>query len=247
VPEAYPARGRRWHEQAFNRAGRRAVALVAPSADVAADITAAGVAAPVTVITHGTDHLGAPDGAGAEALLVRLGVEGDFLLSVGTLEPRKNLVRLVEAYRRARTQMPTALPLVVVGPDGWGATPPWLSGSAPVTGVVPTGPVDDATLSALYQRARLLAYVPLREGFGFPPVEAMRAGTPVVASAMPSLGGAGLVVDPTDVDAMADALARVATDEGLRQALVAEGRLRVEPLTWAAAARAHMALWESVA
>ncbi len=108
------------------------------------------------------------------------------------------------------------------------------------------GPVDDATLAGLYERARLLAYVPLTEGFGFPPVEAMRHGIPVVASALPSLGGAALVVDPLDVGAIADGLVRGATDDALRADLVARGTERTAGLTWTTSARAHVALWETL-
>ena len=132
-----------------------------------------------------------------------------------------------------------------------GLTDTDLQGFAEVISQLPapkpaTGPVDDGTLAGLYERARLLAYVPLVEGFGFPPVEAMRQGIPVVASAMPSLGGAGLTVDPHSVEDIAAGLVRAATDEGLRATLVAGGIERTAPLTWAQSARAHVALWESL-
>jgi alpha-1,3-rhamnosyl/mannosyltransferase len=230
---------------------------VVPSEPAARDVAGAGAdASSIVVIPHGSDHLPAPDHGSAGALLDSLGVEGNFLLSVGTLEPRKNLGRLVEAYGRARPRLPGAWPLVVVGPGGWGPTPTFRTGTAPGTGqgageapaggVVASGPVDEGTLAALYERARLVAYVPLTEGFGFPPVEAMRQGTPVVASPMPSLGGGGLVVDPEDVDAIAAGLVDVASDEGLRADLVARGIQRTRDLTWMASARGHVALWESV-
>jgi alpha-1,3-rhamnosyl/mannosyltransferase len=206
----------------------------------------------IVVIAHGSDHLPAPDDKGATTLLQRLGVEGDFLLSVGTLEPRKNLVRLSDAYGRVRPKLPTPMPLVVVGPEGWtGSRAPGAHGdtSAPgpdAPGVIATGPVDDAILAALYGRARLLVYVPLTEGFGFPPVEAMRIGTPVVSSPMPSLGGAGLVVDPQNLEEIGTAILRAATDEALRSELVAGGFERAKQLTWAASARRHVDLWESL-
>jgi len=247
VPETFPGRGRRWHRAAFDRARRRAVRLVVPSDPAARDVVDAGAdPASIVVIPHGSDHLPAPDRTSAAALLEGLGVEGDFLLSVGTLEPRKNLARLIEAYGRARPGLPGPWPLVVVGPGGWGRSP--LAGAeGHVAGVVPTGPVDDATLAGLYGRARLLAYVPLTEGFGFPPVEAMRQGVPVVASPMPSLGGAGLVVDPAQVDDIASGLVAAATDETRRAALVDGGLERTQEMTWRASARAHVALWESLA
>jgi len=246
LPGAFPSRGRRWHEAAFGRALSRATRFVVPSESVASELGAAGVAAgsPV-VIPHGSDHLPMPDRTSASALLARLGVQGDFLLSVGTLEPRKNLTRLVAAYQRARPHLPAPWPLVVVGPTGWGDDP-LIGSSGSLSGVVAAGPVDDGTLAALYQGARLLAYVPLTEGFGFPPVEAMRQGTPVVSSPLPSLGGAGLVVDPERVDDIAAALVEAATDEKRRAELVAIGSARTRDLTWVASARAHVSLWESM-
>jgi glycosyltransferase involved in cell wall biosynthesis len=254
VPDAFPGRGRRWHEASFRRARRRAARLVVPSSEVAGDVVAAGAeASSIVVIAPGCDHLPEPDGVAARALLESRGVDGPFLLSVGTLEPRKNLARLIDAYERARPRLSVPMPLVVVGPTGWGdAGQPGPgqpgsghSGSGPV-GVVWTGPVDDGTLAALYARAHLLVYVPLTEGFGFPPVEAMGLDTPVVSSPMPSLGGAGLVVDPLGVDDIASALVRAANHEGLRAELVAAGRKRAGALTWAASARAHVRLWESL-
>ena len=169
VPGAFPDRGRRWHEAAFDRARERAARLVVPSEETAAQVLGAGLdPATVEVIAHGADHLGPPDLTSADRLLERLGVTGDFLLSVGTLEPRKNLARLVEAYGRARPRLPGPWPLVVVGPTGWGDRSGPGSGAGPTPGVVVTGPVDDRILAALYEKARLLVYVPLTEGFGFP-------------------------------------------------------------------------------
>ncbi|HVC71412.1 MAG TPA: glycosyltransferase family 1 protein [Acidimicrobiales bacterium] len=245
VPEAFPRRGRRWHEAAFRRARHRAARFVVPSEAVGGDLARAGADdSSIVVIAHGCDHLPDPDRTAASRLLRRLGVDGEFLLSVGTLEPRKNLARLVEAYRRVRWRLPAPWPLVVVGPTGWGSTSAFAGDSG--AGVVPAGSVDDGVLAALYERARLLAYVPLTEGFGFPPVEAMRQGIPVVSSPLPSLDGAGLVVDPLDVAAIAAALLRAATDDALRSESVVRGIERTADLTWATSARAHVALWESL-
>ncbi len=240
-PEDYPSRGRRWHEAALGRTLRHATHFVVPCEAVAADLVDAG--APeraVSVIPLGSDILRERDDAGASALLERLGVRGEFLLSVGTLEPRKNLPRLFEAYGAARRSLPGPWPLVVVGPPGWG---PELEHGE---GIVFTGRVGDGTLASLYARARLLAYVPFEEGFGLPPVEAMRYGTPVVSSPLPTTGGAAHEVDPTRVDDIAGALVEVATDDGLRARLADAGRARAGSLTWESAARAHVALWNSL-
>ena len=237
-PEAYPDRGRRWHEAALQRALARARLLIVPSSTVADDLLAAGApAARVEVVEEGCDHLAAPDDDAAGALLAGLGVTGDFLLTVSTLEPRKNLPRLLAAYDTVRDRLP---PLVVVGPAGWGPE------VRPGAGVVLAGLVTGGTLTSLYRRARVLAYVPLREGFGLPVVEAMSCGAPVVASAVPSAGGAALEVDPFDVDAIAGALLQAATDDARRAELVAAGRARAEGLTWERAAEHHLRLWKAM-
>ena len=241
VPEAFPPRGRRWHEAALGRAIARARALVAPSRQTADDLVAAGAPARrVHVVEEGCDHLPLPDHAGAGTLLERLGVSGEFLLTVSTLEPRKNLERLIAAYQEARPRLPEPWPLLVVGPAGWGAA------LRPAPGVVLAGPVQGAVLAGLYARARLVASVPVVEGFGLPAVEAMACGAPVVASPLPSTGEAAYTVDPLDVAAIAQALQRVAADEALRRDLVAAGRARAARLTWAAAAAGHAEVWASL-
>ena len=242
MPEAYPARGRQWHEAALVRAVERADALLVPS-ERTAELLAPDVAdraVTIDVVPEGCDHLPPPDDAGAAALLDRLGVNGPFLLTVGTIQPRKNLERLLAAYALARPKLPEPWPLVVVGATGWGAT------LRPVDGAVLAGAPDDAVLAALYRRARLLAYVPLAEGFGLPPIEAMHAGVPVVASPLPSTGTAAFDVDPVDTDAIGTALLTVATDDSTRTDLVRRGTDHAATMTWADAARRHMAIWRRV-
>jgi len=160
---------------------------------------------------------------------------------VGTLEPRKNLRRLVEAYESIRDELPEPWPLVMVGPSGWGEQVP------PGRGVIHAGSVSAGELSGLYASARLLAYVPLIEGFGLPPVEAMSVGTPVVASPLPSTGGAAREVDPNDSGSIAAGLLAVATDEPVRQELIRLGSTRAAELSWASIARRHRAVWERAA
>jgi alpha-1,3-rhamnosyl/mannosyltransferase len=241
IPEAYPARGRHWHEAALVRALRRADHFVVPADVVADDLVGAGAPPDsITVIPMGSDHLPPPDADAAAAHLEQLGVRGPFLLCVGTLEPRKNLRRLVEAYGTIRDSLPEPWPLVMVGPSGWGEQ------LAPTIGVVHAGPVSSSELSGLYASARLLAYVPLIEGFGLPPVEAMSVGTPVVASPLPSTAGAAFEVDPNRTESIAAGLLEVATDEATREDLIRRGAERASQLTWSSIARRHRDVWERV-
>ncbi len=159
---------------------------------------------------------------------------------MSTLEPRKNLPRLLDAHALALPRLPEPWPLVVVGPAGWGPALP------PRPSVLLAGEVTPGVLSALYASARLVAFVPRREGWGLPAVEAMACGTPVVATPMPSTGGAAFEVPPDDVEAIADGLVAVAGDEAVRARLVEAGLRRAAELTWERAAARHLELWREV-
>ena len=199
----------------------------------------------------GADHLPEPDPAATDALLARVGVTGEFLLTVGTLEPRKNVDRLVQAFRQVRPSLPGPWHLLVVGPAGWG---PESSTGHQTDGIVFTGALEGPVLAELYRRARAFAYVPLTEGYGLPPLEAMRVGTPTLAAdEVPSvrdLGEAGpapaRIVDPLDVGDIAAGLAAVLTDDAVRADLAARGAAYARTRTWDAAARAHIELWRAL-
>jgi glycosyltransferase involved in cell wall biosynthesis len=252
-PEATTKRGREWHEAALCRARDSGAALVVTSRFVAADLIGDGVDPDrITIVHGGSDHLVAEDPAATDALLSRLGVPGPFLLTVSTLEPRKNVHRLLQAVRQLRGTLPEPWPLVIVGPAGWG---PALPSPEDQQGVVFAGAVPDAVLTGLYRRARAFAYVPLTEGYGLPPLEAMRVGTPtVVANEVPSvhdLGQSGLpparIVDPMDVEDIAAGIAAVLTDDTLRADLAARGEAYARSRTWRAAAEDHVRLWRALA
>ncbi len=245
VPDAYPKRGRRWHEAALGRALRSNALFMVPARPAADALLSAGAdIARIEIVGEGSDHLPAADVEGAIALLQGAGIDGGFLLAVGTLQPRKNLRRLLDAYALARPRLREPWPLVVVGQSGWGDGFP--SSSAP-HGVVPVGEVRGAVLAGLYRQARCLAFVPLAEGFGLPPVEAMRECTPVVASPVPSIigSGAAIEVDPLDVSAIAEALVAASSDDRIRSELVSAGIEFTADLTWERVARRHVELWES--
>ncbi len=161
-----------------------------------------------------------------------------YVLFVGTLEPRKNLPRLAAAVEASRL----GLPLVVVGPDGWGEPRPG-GGEVRFVGFVP--PVD---LPVLFCGASLFAYPSLREGFGLPVAEAMSHGVPVVTSAATSTaevaGSAAVLVDPTSIDDIARGLVEAA---GRAEQLRAAGLARAAELSWSRTAASTAAAYRAVA
>jgi len=168
----------------------------------------------------------------------KLSLPSEYLLFVGTLEPRKNLERLVAAL----AMDPTLPPLVVAGLDGWGEM-----GNVKGTAVHFVGHVDDWNLAALYDQANVLCYPSLWEGFGLPILEAMSQGTPVVTSRGTSTeevaGGAAVLVDPMSTD---DILRGVREALGARVELASKGRARAAEATWGNTARATAAIYDEV-
>jgi glycosyltransferase involved in cell wall biosynthesis len=166
-----------------------------------------------------------------------------FLLSVGTVEPRKNYERGLDVYRLLERQLDDVPPWVIVGRDGWKFESFYAArrrmGLEEQVRVL--NEVDDAQLAELYRRARCVFCPSLVEGFGLSVAEAMQAGVPVVCStggALPEVGGdAVLAADPTDGEALAEALAHILSDDKLATELVRRGKLRAEQFTWQRGAR----------
>ncbi|MBN1876368.1 MAG: glycosyltransferase family 4 protein [Anaerolineae bacterium] len=171
--------------------------------------------------------------------------ERPYILSLGTVQPRKNYIRLMEACDPLTGTHD--LDLVIVGRPAWMAEP-ILEAAAQRPYVRMMGFLDDADLPALYRQAATFAFPSLYEGFGLPPLEAMACGTPVVASSVSSVpevvGNAGLQVNPSDTSAWTEALARVLDDAGLRAYLRRAGLTRARQFTWTRAAQQWLSVVE---
>jgi glycosyltransferase involved in cell wall biosynthesis len=173
-----------------------------------------------------------------------------YALYVGNLLPHKNLPRLIEAVTRVARQSPVRLVIAGGGTPGRLVELRRLAENAGIRlDLIPY--VSPRALSALYRSARLVAMPSLAEGFGLPALEAMACGTPVVVgnrSAMPEVvGDAGLVVDPEDTGAIADAILRLLTQDPLRKELIARGLARAAAFSWERTARQVLAVLDEAA
>ena len=204
----------------------------------------------IRVTPYGVEPLFRPVEADLELLAERFGVTPPYVLCVGTLEPRKNLTGAVRAFERAHAAFRDHS-LVLIGGRGWkgGELERLLRETrAPV---IPTGYVSEEGLVALYSSADCFLFPSFAEGFGFPVLEAMACGTPVVAgdrSSLPEVvGDAGLLVDPASTEALADAVRRVLGSAELRHDLSRRGLERSRLFTWERTADATVDVYRELA
>jgi glycosyltransferase involved in cell wall biosynthesis len=185
-----------------------------------------------------------------DSVRARYGLPEHFILSVGTLEPRKNLPFLIEAYRRYRQVTQTNIGLVIVGRTGWNLQADQQRLFEHGSGVALTGFVPQKDLVALYSLADVFVLPSIYEGFGFPPLEAMACGCPVIVSNRGSLpeivGDAALLIDPEDIDSLVSALQRVLSTPSLRVALAQRGLARVKGFSWTSTAMKTLELYDQV-
>jgi glycosyltransferase involved in cell wall biosynthesis len=237
-------------------AARKADRILTVSAASKADILHfTGVAPEKVVVAHnGLDarFASVPDAEAVDRVRQRFELTHPFVLYVGNIKPHKNLERLIAAFAAMRADGPENLKLVVIGDE--------TSRHPGLRQAVHRNRLDKhvrffgfqpaATLVVFYRLARAFVFPSLYEGFGLPPLEAMANETPVVTSNISSLpevtGGAALLVDPTDVDAIADGIRRAVTDEALRQDLIARGRARAREFSWARAAASTLQVYRDV-
>lgn len=176
-------------------------------------------------------------------------LQDPFVLSVGTLEPRKNHLGLIKAFHKARQQKKGPAMLAIAGGKGWlyEETKQVIADLKLEKQVLFLGRVTDLELVTLYSMASIFAFPSFSEGFGIPPLEAMACGTPVISSNTSSLpevvGDAALLVDPHNIDQLADALIRLSEDEPLREELRQKGYKRAQQFTWEESARKMLAVY----
>jgi alpha-1,3-rhamnosyl/mannosyltransferase len=231
---------------------RRAAALVCISEATRADLVAKipSCASRAVVVPLAADDRFADPGAARRApeVAARLGIAHPYVLAAGTLEPRKNLLRLLDAWAQLPGELRDTRELVLVGPVGWEAEP--VVAAARAARIRLPGFVSEDDLVALYAGCELFCYPSLYEGFGLPVLEAMKAGAPVITSNVSSLpevaGDAALTIDPLSVPAIAGAIAGLLTDDAERERLRAAGRARAAGFSWERTARETRAVLRRV-
>lgn len=249
-PGLFPRPWRLLYKAGLRAAVRRADAILTPSRSTAEDVLSRTRVDPRKLYVVPLAASLPPGTLDAGEVLARLKIPRPFVLFVGTLEPRKNLVRLVRAYRRvAATGLPHAL--VLAGPLGWHHESLMRELALQGPGeILMTGQLSPDELDAVYRAADAFVYPSLYEGFGLPVVEAMARGLPIVTSATSSIpevaGDAALAVDPRSVRDIAQAIEQILTDPELSGRLAASARSRAERFSWDETARLTLEVYERV-
>jgi glycosyltransferase involved in cell wall biosynthesis len=252
---AHPWRQRLYVDWGTRWSVAAATAVIAISQTTADDLQKViGTSAhKIHVVHEGANTLPMPTVEAVEVLHTRLGLARPYALYVGTLQPRKNLARLISAYEQLCQQREVTFDLVLAGKAGWLSDEivAQAKESTHADRIHLPGYVADEDLPALIAGSRLFAFPSLYEGFGLPVLEAQSLGVPVMTSKGSSLpevaGDAAIYVDPTDVEAIAQAMLRLSQDETLRQELIEAGYRNVKRFSWEKAAAETLAVLEEAA
>jgi glycosyltransferase involved in cell wall biosynthesis len=255
-PETHPVDRVRWLDKGLPRALEKSTAILVDSEFVRQEVlTTFGIVPErVTVVHLGVSEAFRPRSPGetAAALKPLDLVHGSYLLTVGTIEPRKNLAHALEAYTLLSPNLRERFPLVVAGAKGWRAGPmeATLRQLADRGQIRFLGHVPGSDLPALYAGAAAFVFPSLYEGFGLPPLEAMASGVPVLVSDRASLpevvGEAGVMLDPERPERTAELLAGLLDDQGARTRWGRAGADRARAFTWSACARTTLDVYRCV-
>jgi glycosyltransferase involved in cell wall biosynthesis len=258
-PECADAHLRAYLEKTVPRSVQRADFVVADSENTRNDVIVLLGVPPeqVTVVPGGVDPVFQPvdDPERLAALRQSIGLDETtpYILFIGVIEPRKNLMGLIEAFDILKSRRPLPHKLVVAGRRGWlsDSTMERAERSAYRSDIIFPGFIPDGELPTLYSAAEAFAFPSHYEGFGLPVLEAMACGTPVVASRASSLpevvGDAGMQVDPNDPERLASALELLALNPEMRADFSARGLERAKLFSWDAAARVMLDVYHQVA
>jgi glycosyltransferase involved in cell wall biosynthesis len=256
-PECADARLRDYLEKTVPKSVARADFILADSENTRDDLICLLGVPPikVEVVPGGVDAGFAPvrDEAVLEQTRQKVSGGAPFILSVGMIEPRKNFVKLIEAFEILKARLDLPHKLVLAGKRGWLSEPIYSRAqSSPLASeIFFPGYIPDADLPALYSAADLFAFPSLYEGFGLPPLEAMACGTPVVVSDSSSLpevvGDAAICVDAESAEKLATAMARPFEDADLRDRMVAGGAAQASQYTWQASAEKMVDVYHRLA
>jgi glycosyltransferase involved in cell wall biosynthesis len=179
-----------------------------------------------------------------------LGLPDNFILFVGTREPRKNLKRLLDAYLELPERMKKEFKLLLIGPQGWNETESESARRKMADHVIVKGYLETPKLAYVYNLATLLVFPSLYEGFGLPPLEAMACGCPVVVSKAASLpevcGEAAYYVEPGDPSSIAEGICKVLEDSEMRKALISKGIEQAGAFSWERTAGETLAVFREV-
>ena len=254
-PETLNRKFAAWYRFLLPRLVRRVRAVITVSDFIKERVIARTGLAPgkIFVVPNGVGPQFRPEAiAGRDYAVQQLGIPNcRYILSLGSVEPRKNILRLLHSWERIHNAIPDDVWLVVAGGEGnraifrnrrFGSLPPRVHFS---------GRIPDEILPALIAGAIGVAYPSIYEGFGLPALEAMASGVPVLAGSCPALaevvGDAGILIDPLDEEAISDALRRLIEDEHLRRQMRDRGLARAERFSWDKAARSTWDVLQQVA
>lgn len=254
LPETHPPANVAADKLFAERILARADALIAVSEATRTDAVRILKLPPekIRVIHHGiADNFFQVTSVDADRVRARYGLARPYLLFVGTIEPRKNIDHLLNAYQELPSDLRQEFDLVLAGPPGWAASQTMARLRQPSPGIRYLGYVGEVDLPGLFAGSIGFVYPSLYEGFGFPVAQAMAAGTPVITSAVSALpeiaGSAALLIDPRSATDLCEAMRHLLTSPSRRAQMIEMGRSNARRFSWSECARQSVRLFEDVA